>query len=1239
MKFEINRWIAVVYFFLLITGVSPLHAVEQYLQATGSDVSYVFDEGGLKRIERDGVTVFSTLDPDLVWKLDFLKMNFDGIKKSHKEVCSDALTVTRELVTSTPDLIYYRFTLTDPGPVIVHVRYTRLPDNSNYANFITVENNMSDEPGADYRLMQVHFPFIRMGNLSWGSQPDLEDCYLSMDSYVIKNPGSIINPTYPDYFEYTDPNTFEDFRLLWHGTYGYGESLPFHLFYNKDTPGSEAINSFYAGVYNTYGYPCEVNFYKHFEDPNSDGSFYLDIVQYPNGDVLDEGNDMLFGPDFGRPGLYIETGLMDGDWYEAALHYRNRTEALSTLGPAPSPYDSDPIWTTTPLRDRTDFPDWIKKCPMVYYISPQISADDYNYKLLDETFPMYERAAEFKRFMYITGQLPQYRQGLSELFPFVVKTWPWKPISPQVWPEFRGGYVPMNDTLSYATYAFQNSKRLMELWQDTLNLKLSMTPGANYWNSHPLYNPTSGYPEGNEQNGDWGFDLQIQPEPDNYTYQGLVPRPPGYLKWVCKGTNEFWNGYWHSYDDPHQGDHSNRSIMYSLTDPRDATTFFGGDSLYMGAFGHTICLGDYTQQTTHAGHPRDGSNWNTYGWFVASDFFQSRYSGEEKVWISEVLGEIMMSKPVVIATALFPPVWTSPYLHSIGSGTSFSADRSFQSYTNFVLREVNEGKDEIRHYLDNIIPEPIFHTVMHDKIPIFDGISGWITGTFFHGECTGMKIRYKWDFYRERDGEPMLPLRSLCADMAVSYVRGDRFIIEDVDTAEDDLGIPLSLPAPTPDPAATPVVPDFAYSFLDDPYHRPARNYLRDILASYVTEGKSQWDKLYHMLFMGRLMKPIKLATVFWPSDMRDIAYDLASGNSFWEDLGHPIVELDNLEPVFCSAFNGIAPDINGNYNPVGGERVAFTFANYTEKTYTVNIRPVNLKSYFSDSTLTYRYFMIEYHQPGSLYPGQSVNPENFRFPKPGVTVPAYGVKTRAFYRVPGLTKGCLPYRDGFYVDANADEWPDFLEHENRSLRIVPGVENGLSDVPVTLSDLVDAYQCYDLNSDKLTDFICLNNHELQIYMSSGDFNYTLVRTISHDLGHPKILEVGNCSGDNVRLTSIFEDSVYNIDISGPGYLTSLKKLIGFDVTIEKVELNYIDDDTIKDVILTTSDNILLGIKGESDSMTEILEIPLPSDVELSGLDDVDNDGDFDIVLENSGKDSKPGGTVVLTNVGEWKFK
>ncbi len=1250
---------------LLLT--SSLIAEELALCPDGTDTCYYFDSGCLSRVEKDGITVFQTiestkgLEDAYMWKLDYMNYKENG---ENRTVSYDDITNMDEAVSVNSDPIPFSYVnemgveesgglyiWTHSDGIIVYTVFTTVPGEESIRMYIQVDNDRAVPSGWNQtQLMQIHFPFVRFGPGSLQREgedlPPADECYLSMDTFVIKEPGHIINATYPDII--VDNINGKDKRRLWHGTYASGEGLPFHMFYETHIEPSVPEDSFFMAVYNSFGYPCEVNFYKHVENTTSDGTFYWDIVQFPTEDVMIPNNDLITSPTPGRPGFYIELRVMDGGWYEAADYYRERThtlaEALENPPPAAPPlvpsYDVEPVWTTDTLRDTANMPEWMKTCPFVYYVSTQVSADNYNFEVTQGDFPVYNRAMDFMETLYETDQHISIEDDLEILKKAVVFAWHSKPISPDDWPEYRGGKVPITSS-NYDTYCFQGTTELWENLNSESMFRTCGMYGSHYWYdwdhdgkpetppvTHPMITDY-GVSPGSKFNADWGFDLPLITDPpdvpEEHTYVGSIPREEhGIFHYFCIGAEDTWQRTWCFGDDCS----SPRSGFQSLCDSEAQNGLIRADSLYLGAFGGGMCLGDFQTETPHA-HPRNGSNWMTYCFRTAMENFQSHYSGEEKFWITEAMGEPMLRTPVVIAFGLFPPFFSaSKNLYQDSTGT-FSADMSGRSFNHLKMLE-HSTKEEDRFELINLEPVPIAQVVLHEKHIIFDGMNGWVTGTQFHRK-SGTKLDFTWAFYKRDDEEdPTKPLLSLNADLAYSYAWGNRFIIEDVDMATNAEGTPLPEMTPAPFPPNSPP-PESSYSFLEEPYYASSREFLGDMLASYIFTGLNNVDRVYKSLFRGKMMKPMKLKTIFL--DKPDLAYDLGSGFTEWWEKILPFMEMNNVIPVLCSAWRTTNVADPGEVDPYG-ERVVFTFVNFNNEPYDVNIQDVNLRDYFSMEVGAQTYYMYEYVPPGGFFPPQEIaDCEKFAFEKSFQLGPR-SVKNFGFFR-----RESQIFPPGKYATCNDDPYPDQLKLESGDLNIYPGTATGIEYDPVLVVSDVKTFQCFDLNNDGLSDFICLSNTHCSIYTSRPDFAYDLVSQVRHHAGLPKLMERPVIEADCIRLPAVFSDRISEIKISSTHTEATLRSLIEFDVTIEKAVISLIDKDEFPDAIITTSDGYLLGIQGIDDGMEEILEYQLPEDVTLSCLKDVDDDGDPDVVLEYSGKGMKSGKELVITNNGGWKFE
>ncbi|HPQ42369.1 MAG TPA: hypothetical protein PLV45_18500, partial [bacterium] len=274
--------------------------------------------------------------------------------------------------------------------------------------FINVDNCWEDSVTYKYRLMQVHFPFFAMNADSICSTPTpgyTPVDRLTMASYELKYPAEYLKPTLPEYSVL--PNSTPLQKKLYNGN----PSFPFHLYYHGDCEFTEPedCNGVYFAVYNSFGYPCKVNFAKNKGDGNEEGtSFYLDVVQYPRVDG--DGHDMLdaAGLDFEpAPGYLFEFVFgFKGNWYHAAEYYREVTEDVmpdlaATPVATPPWYVVTPVWNVTPMPDGPLMPDWAEKSPMYYYISPQICETDF-YQSGDH--PMEERVDKFKKY-YFTNSI------------------------------------------------------------------------------------------------------------------------------------------------------------------------------------------------------------------------------------------------------------------------------------------------------------------------------------------------------------------------------------------------------------------------------------------------------------------------------------------------------------------------------------------------------------------------------------------------------------------------------------------------------------------------------------------------------------------------------------------------------------------------------------------------------------------------------------------------------------------
>ncbi len=1230
---------------LVAISTTPAGAITQYVIQNASS-AYTFNLTQtcfyLNEITVGGSPVYNAILNDSgdapIWKVVFMKRDespqigtLSNIEFTSSEFSPSSVSQTGDVIT---------ITWQNCGNLTYHFNVTAvvaMQTNGVYAT-IEVQNSTPDE-GDDikYRLMEVHFPYVVLGPSSFETPPESGDDRLSMNTYVLESPADHILPELP--YPTPTPGATPP-KNGWSNDFGKGNArYPFNLYYKDGClNSSETACGFYFAVYNSFGYPCQVNFAKNVDPSFSADSFFYDVVLYPHGyDIIDTTQNDFTMP----PGMYIECYTpMKGNWYDAAQRYRAQTDILASYFATPTPglpvpeTTATPIWHTTPIHANSNIPNYVKNASIIYYVSPQVS--DYDF-CVNGQYPVAEQARRLKDFLF-TDQSPAVYNRIQAISQFPVITWPFlfqgADTHPYFAPEWAGGNYPVTNQTRYEDHCRAHTSELVALLQQTgtptpgmpspLNLKF-MNCGGGFvyhwndeenWQVHPLFGifptptPTGYVPMlsyGCESNAEWGNDIIG-------TIQDSLPRKYVNVVPLCFGSQAVFNILWKAT--------SPRGFINSYMDARDGTNSFIGADIDYAGWNIRMCLGDYTTGEDH-GHPRNGGNFCLSAWQKQYREFHQQY-GSSKAILLEDPSHAYLGSCDLFHTSFFPAIDPGKVEEPVGIGMA----------KNLKYLMVDTSSDYIKHV-------PIPQVIAHDRIPMFDGMSGYITGTQFHPEYgPTLYTGYRFNFYHQPTptpgvppSDPFKPVRSLNADLAYSYINGNRILVMDVDQPVDAAGTPLPTFTPTPTgtipiaPIVTPTPPACAYGFMDEQSIATSRTLLKTLVTSYVYYANQQmYDELYKPLFSGRMLRAPELQTLITPVSL---AYDNGTGkpnDPWYESLF--TYELTS-SPVLTSAWH--SPSNLPEY-------VVLSFINFDGATKSIQTKTFDLTTYFASAPGNYTYKRVAYHDPSTLGSIVTItNPQQFSL---SVQLPARSVKHyKIFRQLQSFKNTEEQWIDGDYINWNGDDFSDRIQWTDETLRLSLGLADGQLGEEITLAQNVLDVCAVDVTGDALTDLLCLTEDALEIFSYSED--KALLRHVfsSKSNGNPLRISLQEIQPSHAVFRIVSEHSIVDYSIE-TGSL-DIAETVQIEIPSHRIETSldgYLNADEWVDTVASTDDGTILLI-GEDEAGMRIFDaIPLDEDVRVSSIDDIDLDSDADIVLEYTGK-KLTGQPLYLKNQGEWKFQ
>jgi hypothetical protein len=102
------------------------------------------------------------------------------------------------------------------------------------------------------------------------------------------------------------------------------------------------------------------------------------------------------------------------------------------------------------------------------------------------------------------------------------------------------------------------------------------------------------------------------------------------------------------------------------------------------------------------------------------------------------------------------------------------------------------------------------------------------------------------------------------------------------------------------------------------------------------------------------------------------------------------------------------------------------------------------------------------------------------------------------------------------------------------------------------------------------------------------------------------------------------EDHVEEVEIKTGAVSLLTETIETFSSGIEASVIASFDTDDHTDILVQTADGVLNFIQGLESGWNAIESFSIPEDLHLTGTEDIDLDGDNDIVLMPSGKSPKP---------------